>query len=531
MKKIYGFAALAALALTSCSNENEPANIDHGTGEKMYIAVNLVNPSAKGTKANAGGYEPGSEVENAVTSAKFVFLKSGKVTDVVSKDLDFKELGDYGNTVATESKPIMLVTNADSNDTPDEVIALLNYGGTFEVTTTSKADVLATVADYAAQVKATPADGDFVMSNSVYNDGTSNVQTTKITPANFYKTENLAKGNPVDIYVERIVAKVSTTKNEGFGDCNVTANAEAGAKAAYLKIDGVEVANAAANSYLVKSLDGITNPFLDWNDFTNFRSYWAKSSATKWNNQSWNDIESTSALSAQTFYINENTVSAVNNQSMVLITGHLCESDETTPLQLVRYAGDYYTPADGLKAIAGAFNGAFDFGVKTTDGTIDYVNGFDYSDFEWATSVPDANKVPGANYIPGYYGVIKLKTTFTGDIVKKDGGNWIAATAADVNAALLAEAYRAWKWTDGACYYYVPIQHLAADNINGVVRNHVYKINLKSVNGLGVPVFDKDRVIIPETPTDGTYQWNLAASVKILKWAIKSQDANFGTNY
>lgn len=76
----------------------------------------------------------------------------------------------------------------------------------------------------------------------------------------------------------------------------------------------------------------------------------------------------------------------------------------------------------------------------------------------------------------------------------------------------------------------VNIEHFGTDNngnaLNGIVRNHVYDLSLNSQKGLGVPVFDPDREIIPDTPQDedGYY---IAARINILKWKVVSQDVNF----
>ena len=85
-------------------------------------------------------------------------------------------------------------------------------------------------------------------------------------------------------------------------------------------------------------------------------------------------------------------------------------------------------------------------------------------------------------------------------------------------------------WNDGMAYWYVNIEHFGTDAagnaLNGIVRNHVYDLSLNSLKGLGVPVFDPDREIIPDIPVDedGFY---IAARINILKWKVVSQDVNF----
>ena len=62
-------------------------------------------------------------------------------------------------------------------------------------------------------------------------------------------------------------------------------------------------------------------------------------------------------------------------------------------------------------------------------------------------------------------------------------------------------------WNGGQTYYWTPIVHNADESLNGIIRNHLYKINVKSLAGLGTPVPsdpDKDDPKDPTDPTDPT---------------------------
>ena len=92
----------------------------------------------------------------------------------------------------------------------------------------------------------------------------------------------------------------------------------------------------------------------------------------------------------------------------------------------------------------------------------------------------------------------------------------IAVDAATVEEKL--EGFATVKlWNGGKAYYYLPIAHLAESGVNAVVRNHVYQMNLNSVAGLGTPVSNPDKVIIPEK-VEGDELSYIAASVYVLKW-------------
>ena len=80
-------------------------------------------------------------------------------------------------------------------------------------------------------------------------------------------------------------------------------------------------------------------------------------------------------------------------------------------------------------------------------------------------------------------------------------------------------------WNGGKAYYYLPIAHLAESGADAVVRNHVYKMNLNSVAGLGTPVPNSDKVIIPEK-VEGDELSYIAASVYVLKWQLVENNVN-----
>ena len=75
-------------------------------------------------------------------------------------------------------------------------------------------------------------------------------------------------------------------------------------------------------------------------------------------------------------------------------------------------------------------------------------------------------------------------------------------------------------------YYFTDIRHLGSKGSAseyGVVRNHVYKVNISDISGFGTPVYDSDIDIeTPERPMDtNTY---VAAEVRILSWKVVKND-------
>lgn len=111
-----------------------------------------------------------------------------------------------------------------------------------------------------------------------------------------------------------------------------------------------------------------------------------------------------------------------------------------------------------------------------------------------------------------------------------------------VNRQLAGQLNYAKAYTQGAAYFGIPIKHLRATedvrtgdanpfnadgtvanwaNVRagdfGLVRNHVYTININGINGLGDGVLDLDYPII--TPMD-TYNYYIKYSLKVLNWRI-----------
>lgn len=126
--------------------------------------------------------------------------------------------------------------------------------------------------------------------------------------------------------------------------------------------------------------------------------------------------------------------------------------------------------------------------------------------------------------------------------------NYEAITATNVNnvnEALLTAGY-ATRYGDGLCYFNIPIEHLGirasvsatntgdyvtgAKNTNGtynfnncpagsfgLVRNHVYNINVQSISGLATALYDENQPIVP--PVDEV-SYYISAELNVLNWRI-----------
>ena len=108
----------------------------------------------------------------------------------------------------------------------------------------------------------------------------------------------------------------------------------------------------------------------------------------------------------------------------------------------------------------------------------------------------------------------------------EDASSFTDVSKADLQNLMNAEPAQIRK--DGMSYYYVPIRHLGTDpkkvGYYGIVRNHMYSINIQNMFGFGTPVYDPDKVIDPIIPSnEATY---LAARINVLSWRVVKYDAD-----
>ncbi len=566
-KKLLLLPLLAALTFASCSNDDLSTNGGEkpGTGDLRYLAVNIVTPnkSAKQPMSRAD-FEAGTDDENAVTSAMFVLLNNNSVVKTVTVS-DLAPWSDTSTDASVEkiSSAVLVIDGETEKPTVNGILAVLNPPTGLSIATgKTLTDVKGIIENYG-----TATSGNFVMSNSVYVDGAAVHIAETVTEVNLGRTEDAAKNNPVNIYVERAVAKIKTNalsemtvgETDNPGNVKVNIKGETGTTENNLKIEvmGVQIANCAEKSYLFKNVDGFTttNPFAGWNDASYHRSYWAQmpSSGVTYGNYSWNDISgktegSTAIKDAHAFYAQENILpyASATGHTAVIVTAQLQKQKDDgsyEPFEFVKLANQYYEPNDALKQLAGYLDNR-GYRVKTTtpaaaeggESTTTYASLADDC-LEWLTSAPE-----GATDVKGWEGFAKLKYTeadaptfvkYDPTAAGADANGYVEVTMDQINTVLLDKAFRALKWTEGKCYYFVDIEHFGKETVDGevvnrkgIIRNHIYDLNLKSLSGLGVPVFDPSKEIIPEKPGEDKLFY-LAAEINILKWVLVKQDVVF----
>ena len=565
--KIFKFfpLACAALMMSACSSDND---IEGGAtkpgSDPQYLAVNIVNVGT--TPTRAGEYENGTEEESKIKKVRFYFfngdgspylIKNPNVTGVTGGgSVNYLEAtpGDDTTTPGSSANvekitQTVLVINGEQNAAPAAIMAVVNpetvepatlkNGATMRLSELRKAAV---GQNFYKKDASTGALSDFVMSNSVYVNTGEDV-CASLVAGHIATSQETAMTKPVDLYVERVVAKVTANV-----DLNVfekgngtnwdetkygtkTAVGKIGAYDVYAVIDGWGLADEDGKAKVEKSVNTAwTDAILGispWTTYDYRRSFWETS--VEFNagtnqpvNHKFNDFN---ANMKDTLYTLPNTPDAKitnvydNNVTKFLVAATLKYKDEHDNWHLAeicRYNGVMILGVDNLKTqVALTFSKYY----TSTDGSnYTQLTKDDITFAEPTTSMKNYQVTP------------TLAADLTGTkqyYTKASDGSYTPVTKDDVNTAIGEN--KAEIRTDGKAYYYVPIKHLGkAGELGeyGVVRNHFYKITLTGIKGFGTPVYNPELVIDPTVPTyDNTY---LAARVQVLQWRVVNQNVSLG---
>ncbi|WP_293491727.1 Mfa1 family fimbria major subunit [Prevotella sp.] len=558
--------ACAALMMCACSSDDASNGGSTGVNEPQYLSVNIVNVGATPSRATSEEYENGSADENKISKVRFYFFNGdgtpylikapgadgvtgdGTVNWLEATPGDDKTTSDAPSHVEKITNAV-LVINGVQSAAPSAIVAVINpetldpvvlenngsmrltqlrenaVGSTFYKTDASKGTV-----------------SDFVMSNSVFVNAGSDV-CASLVAGHVATTADKAKANPVDLYVERVAAKVTAdfdSKAFKTGDGTnwdatqygtTTAVGKIGAYDVYAVIDGWGLADENGKAKAEKSVNtGWTNGILGINPWTTYdyrRCFWE--SSVEFNagtnqpvNHKFNDFK---ANMGAELYTLPNTPDAQitnvyeNNVTKFLVAATLKYKDEHENWHLAeicRYNGVMILGVDNLKTqVALTFSKYYTStdGSKYTQLTKD-----DITFAEPTTSMKNYQVTPTLVDDPA-----GKKEYYT----KASDGSFTSVDKDVVNAAIGEN--KAEIRTEGKAYYYVPIKHLGTTGSlgeYGVVRNHFYKINLTGLTGFGTPVYNPETVIDPTVPSyDNTY---LAARIKVLQWRVVKQDVNIG---
>ena len=553
---------LASVALVGCTNTDEP-EVNNGNETQKgdaYVTVKLSMSGNAGSRGfSDGGFEEVESNSNEVkvNKAIFYFLDANNqgcankyTLGDVKKLAEWAESEDENASTDLTSQAVVVIKNPIA--TPASIVCLINADDPFtDNNRPSLAQIQAAVVDMS---KANHTTNGFMMTNSVYVKGNGNdanvIVGAPIKAENIHKSDaDATVGNkdidtsaPVVIPVERVVAKVKMqfdssitstiepTLTNNTNKYNITA-----------EITGWWLASKANKSYLVKNLSKTYDIFATdwWNDVTNTRSYWANMptmTAENYTNETtWEGAYATNVAE----YCLENTSTVIDEKDQdgtgtaTQYAARAILKKDGLATTFVRYLNTIYTQVDFFQLIADAYNS---YRIKVEEG--ETVVTYDLNGQPMIQGKTAIATVLGWNYngknenenlgLENYEGMVTVTapTTAGQSLVKvttNSQGNetYEAVDAATIQNEIRTRIDKVLLWLDGQTYYYTDIIHNNDGEapLYGVVRNHLYTLNVKGLTGMGTPVPNPKLPINPERPENDEYS-HISAQVQILSYKV-----------
>lgn len=589
MKKITMFSSVLATALmmtvVSCSSSDDITGGNgngNAEGTTSYIAINLNSvgnaPTSRAYKQGEGTYDDGETDENKITKVRFYFYNAdgtsytlqsaGENGEKPSKNyidynvgLDKDNKGNQGTTVSGATSAV-LVLNGESNVAPAAMLTVVNPDVNTAMLGEAPANRWSTMRTEMKGQKFNDATNGFMMSNSTYEDGGKDLCTTQLTGKTFSSAAD-AKNSPVDVFVERVNAKVKTT----VGDANfvkVTTDVEldgvnfkgkyktkdpVGKLATiqpdgttketdvYAYIDAWGLGDEDSWAMLYKQIDvqnwtdatlgfSATNP---WSVAAYHRCFWGKSVAfggTSTNSPVNHPYKEIKAELGTALYTLPNTPTSYNEGvftdpmksylTKIMVAARLAYDDAGTvrPAEICTYKGQKFLGKDNVKTVIARELRTY---YKKNTGAGESYTQIEASDIDFSSKVTSTSGLKLQNYQV----VADLRSGLT-ELFLKKGGSYEPVAVATVKAEMQQAPVDISN--GGKTYYYTPIKHLGKENTPaeyGVVRNHSYQVEISSIKGFGTPVYNPDtEIITPVLPSDDkTY---LAAKISVLSWRVVS---------
>lgn len=230
MKKFTMFSSVLASALmlvvASCSSDDVTGgDAQTGNGTTSYLAVNLktVGNAPTGnarqtrsyTDTQNGTYEDGVGVENKIKSVRFYFFNADGTPYIlnnvngkgnyIDREVNVNP-GDQSQTVEGITETV-LVLNGENHVAPASMLTVINPDINPELLQNGAALRWSVMRK---ELKGTKFydNAHFMMSNSTYEEAGNDLCTTQLTGKTYASSDD-AQSHPVNVYVERVNAKVN----------------------------------------------------------------------------------------------------------------------------------------------------------------------------------------------------------------------------------------------------------------------------------------------------------------------------------
>ena len=584
MKKFTMFSSVLASALmlvvASCSSSDDTGgDAQTGNGTTSYLAVNLktVGNAPTGnarqtryTDSQNGAYEDGVGVENKIKSVRFYFFNADGTPYIlnnvngngnyIDRQVNVNP-GDQSQTVAGITETV-LVLNGENHVAPASMLTVINPDINPELLQNGAALRWSVMRK---ELKGTKFyDNDhFMMSNSTYEEAGNDLCTTQLTGKTYASSDD-AQSHPVNVYVERVNAKVNAnvvgtnfekeTADVIFDGVSMKDNQKTKVgvlslakedgttdqKDIFAYIVGWGLASENRKAELFKQID--TQKFTDeilgispWSSADYHRSFWSLSvpfggtGADKNEPVNYKFSEYTHKL-GDAVYTLPNTPTEViddahvynNTLTKFVVAARLAYKDadgNLQPAEICEYKGQEFLGTDNLKKTFLNEISRYYKKVPVAAGEPDkYVN-LDPSDITFTTTAPSGTQAKD-------YEVFATLAKPDITLYEQKGGVWNEVTDKSVVYNML-QGTPAEVRKGGMAYYYTTIKHLGEKGKlgeYGIVRNHSYQISLNSIKGFGTPVYNPEKIIVPTVPSDDkTY---LAAKINVLSWRVVSSTVN-----
>lgn len=554
---------------------------------KSYIAVNIksVGTAGAGTRAEdytqgGGTYEDGTENEGAISAVRFFFFNSdGSAYIMKGSGVNYKELNN--NTPLTGADHLltiegkttaMLVIEGETKTAPAYMVAVVNPQtlSKLEDKAYRESQLRDEFTDKSFVQITTDGTGNkqyggFVMSNSVYAENGARVCASSVS-GHVEENRDDATNNPVDIYVERVVAKATTTVNTDEGWKKITSGDDEGKykikvgkinidaeheKDVYAVVQGWGLADENETAELEKQIDVTSNNWTSailgidpWTSPDYHRCFWSssvpftpKGGTNPIVNHKFSDFTTQFGTTPLYTCPNTPTYEEYNTQKInekpydntltkVLVAAKLVYYDDDNnshPADICKYRGMQILGADNvLKQVAKDHseywtvdpnNASNHILLAPTD--LEYTR----TDFGSNSNTDKLKSYEVRPVLKDGVKVYKKKSDGSGSFEKTDSNN-------ELNALLAQSPVQVRK--DGMTYYYTPIRHLAQNKTEmgyyGVVRNHSYRITINTISGFGTPVYNPDEIIVPVIPKDT--ETFLAARINVLSWRVVTSNVD-----
>lgn len=597
-KSLFLMPLMAALALTGCSNE-EPLsqeNFDQSFDGRAYMRVRIAMSDGSSTRAD-NDFVNGTEDEQAIKEIGMKFYNSdGSFYGYGVPVEDPQIIQDNTDpNIEAKVKDAVIVLQINSNaPKPTHVVAFANCGDDWKQTPEPNInDIDKTKLGYSHKYEVQAENGS-TTEKEFYSMTSSNFLSTAAGAATFvqgYQTvidptkfkssaeEAVKEPNPVDIYVERLAAKVKVNQAADMPNAEI----QNGDYTLQFVVDGYALGGTNTQSYLIKHIDSQWNATTLWNGWNNLdyhRCYWAADMNYYETNAipdldyvSYEEVRNHLTTGDKWLYSPENTQTSFGNeqprtpntgetstrfttadvnrylfQEFAYVIGHYVvkkngvELNGTDNPYLFEYAGKilpYESMLIFMQQTLG--NVVYSKDTNTSSDTYSSVNMVDKGWLKISSYNNDASLV--CLHLNESVTDAELQQYYI-KVPKTTGRNEFEyvqiQSKAEVEELLKQSTVQAYGFKyDGNCantgnggylaYFPVLIKHLNTTGSGamwwgedsrgyyGVVRNHCYNITINKITGLGIGIYDPDVDIIPKDKIKPLY---LAASFNILSWRL-----------